>query len=311
MKLLDLYRKLNVSSSVLQNGFISYSVDPESTFRIALDHNYNPTILISENEFDSSNGFKSNYKLDKLEIQFNVSCNIKDLESQKESNQRFTIVKQINGNSRMHEYFLRIIEGIIQELQGNLSATKLNNEIEHLVRLFSSQKVSSDKTILGLWGELVFILNSSSIIESIDAWHIDRDNLYDFSFSTTNVEVKTTTRSTRRHEFNNSQLKSYKKLKVKIASIMTEKAALGRSIMELWQDILEQTEEPESRSKLSRVISETISQDVESLNQKKYNYNMAISTIKDYDSEYLPNIADEHIPQAISNVHVTLNLDSI
>ena len=57
MKLLDLYRKLNVSSSVLQNGFISYSVDPESTFRIALDHNYNPTILISENEFDSSNGF--------------------------------------------------------------------------------------------------------------------------------------------------------------------------------------------------------------------------------------------------------------
>ena len=76
MKFLDLYKKLNVNSSVLQNGFISYSVDPESTFRIALDHNYNPTILISENEFDSSNGSKSNYKLDKLEIQFNVSCNI-------------------------------------------------------------------------------------------------------------------------------------------------------------------------------------------------------------------------------------------
>ncbi|MFB0925591.1 MAG: hypothetical protein QMB65_09970, partial [Vicingaceae bacterium] len=89
------------------------------------------------------------------------------------------------------------------------------------------------------------------------------------------------------------------------------KAALGRSIMELWQEILEQTKDPESRAKLSRLISETISQDVESLNQKKYNYNMAISTIKDYESEYLPSIADEHIPKAISNVHLTLDLDSI
>lgn len=311
MKLLDLFRKLNVSSPILQNGFISYSVDPESIFRIALDHNFNPTILISENEFDSSNGSKSNYRLDKLEVQFNVSCEIKDLESQKQSNQRFTIIKQLNGNSRMHEYFLRIIEGIIQELKGNLSANKLNNEIEHLVRLFSSPKVSSDKAILGLWGELVFILNSSSINESIDAWHIDRDNLYDFSFSAKNVEVKTTTRSIRNHEFNNSQLKSYRKLNVTIISIMTEKAALGRSIMELWQEILEQTKDPESRAKLSRLISETISQDVESLNQKKYNYNMAISTIKDYESEYLPSIADEHIPKAISNVHLTLDLDSI
>jgi hypothetical protein len=211
----------------------------------------------------------------------------------------------------MHEYFLRIIEGIIQELQANLSARKLNDEIEHLVRLFSTPKVSSDQTILGLWGELVFILNSRTINESIDAWHIDRDNLYDFSFSENNIEVKTTTRSNRTHEFNNSQLKSFKKLNVTIASIMTEKAALGRSIMELWEEILNLTEEPEARSKLSRIISETVSQDVESLNQKKYNYNMAVSTMKEFDSEYLPNILDEHIHQAISRVHVTLNLDAI
>lgn len=311
MYLLNLLKKLNVSSAILPNGFISYSLDPRSIYRIALDHNYNPTILISEDEFDSSNSSKSNYKLDKLEIQFNVSCDIKDLESKEQSNQRFTIVKQVNGNSRMHEYFLRIIEGIILELQDNLSASKLNKEIEHLVRLFSSPKTSSEKTVLGLWGELVFILNSSSIKDSIDAWHVYKDNLYDFSFSKNNVEVKTTTRNTRSHEFNNSQLKSYKNLNVVVTSIMTEKSALGRSIMELWEDILERTKEPESRIKLSRIISETISQDIESLNQKKYNYNMAISTIKDYDSRILPSINVEHIPKPISNVHITLNLDSI
>ncbi len=311
MYLLNLLKKLNVSSAILPNGFISYSLDPRSIYRIALDHNYNPTILISEDEFDSSNSSKSNYKLDKLEIQFNVSCDIKDLESKEQSNQRFTIVKQVNGNSRMHEYFLRIIEGIILELQDNLSASKLNKEIEHLVRLFSSPKTSSEKTVLGLWGELVFILNSSSIKDSIDAWHVYKDNLYDFSFSKNNVEVKTTTRNTRSHEFNNSQLKSYKNLNVVVTSIMTEKSALGRSIMELWEDILERTKEPESRIKLSRIISETISQDIESLNQKKYNYNMAISTIKDYDSRTLPSINVEHIPKPISNVHITLNLDSI
>jgi hypothetical protein len=267
-------------------------------------------LLISEEYFDSSSSPKPNYKLDKLEIQFDVKCDVKDLKTKGFSNEKFTIVKQVNGNNRMHEYFLRIIEGVIVELNKNLSAKKLNDEIEHLVKLFSKPKVVSSKTILGLWGELTYMLSCNDIANSIDAWHLDPKNLYDFTFLNKNVEVKTTVKSTRSHNFNNQQLESFKKLEVKIASIITEEATLGKSILDLWNQILNKVNSPDLINKLSRVISKTIRNDVESLSSKKYNFNMALSTLKEIDTKSIPNIQKENIDPSISKVQITVNLDS-
>ena len=211
----------------------------------------------------------------------------------------------------MHEYFLRIIEGVLLELNKNLSAKKLNDEIEHLVKLFSKPKVVSSKTILGLWGELTYMLSCNDIANSIDAWHLDTKNLYDFTFLNKNVEVKTTVKSTRSHNFNNQQLESFKKLEVKIASIITEEATLGKSILDLWNQILNKVNSPDLINKLSRVISKTIRNDVESLSSKKYNFNMALSTLKEIDTKSIPNIQKENIDPSISKVQITVNLDSI
>lgn len=311
MKILDHYKKLLNNTENIGDGFLSLSLDDESIFRLAIDEELNPTILISEDKFDSSGWTKTNFRLDKLDLKFNVNCQVKDINTGKELYAPFTIIKQINGNSRMHDYFLRVVDGIISELRNDLSLVRLNSEIEYLVKLFSSPKKVDEKLIQGLWGEMLFILSSKDIENAVTAWHVDRDNLFDFSFNDHSTEIKTTIKNSRSHEFNNNQLKKYRRLKVKVVSIITEKASLGKSVLDLWNDINAKCTSHESRSKVSRIIAETITQDLEALSQKKYNYNMGLSTLMCFNAEDIPHISQECIPPGISEVRVQINLDSI
>lgn len=311
MKILDHYKKLLNKTENIGEGFLSLPIDNELVFRLAIDEELNPTLLISEDKFDSSGWGKTNFKLDKLELKFNVNCQVRDINTGKELIAPFTIIKQIGGNSRMHDYFLRVVDGIISELRNDLSVARLNSEIQYLVRLFSSPKKVDEKLIQGLWGELLFILASADIENAVTAWHLDRDNLFDFSFDDHSIEVKTTTKNSRSHAFNNNQIKKYRLLKVKVTSIMTEKASLGKSVLDLWNDINDKCSSPESWSKVSRIIAETITQDLDSLSQKKYNYNMGMSTLKTFNAEDIPHITQDCIPPRITEVRVQINLDSI
>ena len=311
MKILDHYKKLLNNTENIGEGFLSLSLDDELVFRLAIDEELNPTILISEDKFDSSGWAKTNFRLDKLDLKFNVNCQVRDINTEKELNAPFTIIKQINGNSRMHDYFLRVVDGIISELRNDLSLVRLNSEIEYLVKLFSSPKKVDEKLIQGLWGELLFILASDDIENAVIAWHVDRDNLFDFSFDDHSTEVKTTIKNSRSHYFNNNQIKKYRRLKVKVASIMTEKASLGKSVLDLWNDINDKCSSFKSRSKVARIIAETITQDLDSLSQKKYNYNMGMSTLETFNAEDIPHITQECIPPGITEVRVQINLDSI
>ena len=311
MKILDLYKKLLNNTENIGEEFLSLALDNESVFRLAIDEDLNPTILIWEDKFDSSGSAKTKYRLNKLEIKFNVNCQVRDINTGKELNAPFTIIKQINGNSRMHDYFLRVVDGIISELRNDLSLVRLNSEIDYLFKLFSSPKKVDEKMILGLWGELLFILASDDLENAVAAWHVDKDNLFDFAFEDYCTEVKTTRKKSRSHYFNNNQLKKYRRLKVKVASIMTEKVSLGKSVLDLWNDINDKCSSFKSRRKVSRIIAETINQDLDSLSQKKYNYNMGISTFETFNAEDIPHITKECIPPGISEVRVQVNLDSI
>lgn len=311
MDILEQYQKLRNSYSQLNDGFLSLSLGEDSIFKLAVDNELNPTILISEEKFSSVGFAKPNFRLDKLELKFNVPCNIRDVGTGIELNAPFTIIKQINGNSRMHEYFLRIIDGVVSELRKDLTLNRLNSEIEYLVKLFSSSRKIDENSIKGLWGELLFILTNEDIEHAIKAWHIDRDNLFDFSFNDQSIEVKTTTNNSRSHYFNNDQIRKYKKLKVTVVSIITEKASLGKSVLDLWNDINSKDISDEAINKVSRMISEIISHDIYALSQLKFNFNLGISTIKSITSDEIPNIESNNIPPGITEVRVKINLEAL
>jgi hypothetical protein len=311
MEILKQFEKLLQDLDELEDGLLCIPLDTSSIFRLAVDRDLNPTLLISEEMLKSSERGKTNFKLDKLELDFNVICDIVDVESKKKITAPFTIIKQVNGNPRMHDYFLRVIEGMIFELLNDLSISRLSQELDYLVKLFSSTKSVDESIILGLWGELVSILYSKNMDSCIEAWHLDKDNLFDFSFYDHNVEVKTTTKNTRVHEFNNKQIKNYKRLVVNVTSIMTEKVSLGKSILDLWDEINRKCTNNELKAKVARVISEVVTKDLNALSQVKYNINMAESTIKTINSNLIPHIDEGCIDSGVEEVRLLVNLDKI
>ena len=311
MDLQNKFKVLSVKGNVIKNSFLSTSIDDKSIFRIGIDEGLNPAILISEKHFNSSGWTKKNYRFDKLELKFNISCQVNDIETGLQIEDIFTIIKQVNGNSRMHEYFLSIAEVIILALKKDLTVENLNFEVDNLIRLFSSNKRIDENVILGLWGELIFILNSNNIDSVIMAWHLDKNELFDFSFPESIKEIKTSRGNTRTHEFNNGQLQKFTQLNVSVVSILTEKMALGKSVFDLWNDINQKCFIPELRNKVTMIIAETVNTDMESITQYKFNYLMGVSTLKEYDSRFIPSIEKVNIPMGVIDLKLKINLDLI
>lgn len=311
MELLKKFKELKLCRTLNKDVFLSTSLDLNSIFRLAIDDNQNPTILISEKHFTQTNWAKKNYRFEKLELKFNVSCNVVDHETGISKDDVFTIIKQLNGNSRMHEYFLSICEVIIHVLYKDLNLENLNYEIDQLIKLFSSNKKIDEKIVLGLWGELVYILNSQCVETSILAWHLDKIDLFDFSLSENCIEVKTTLNNSRIHEFNNLQLKKFSNLNVNIISILTERMALGKSVMDLWGEINNRISNQDLKNKMTSIISDIIGSDMTSITQFKYNYFMAASTIKEFNTKRIPSIDDSIIRSGIIEVRLKINLDLV
>jgi hypothetical protein len=311
MELHNKLKALREKGNAGKNSFLSTTIDDEFIFRLAIDDELNPAILISEKHFNSSGWTKKNYKFERLELKFNIYCNLNDIVTGKQIEDVFTIIKQVNGNSRMHEYFISIAEVIIMALKSNLTIENLNFEIENLIRLFSSNKRIDEKVILGLWGELLFILNSTNIDSAILAWHVDKNELFDFSFPDSIKEIKTSRGNTRTHEFNNAQLQKFNQLNVSVVSIITEKMALGKSVFDLWNDINEKCSTPELRSKITMIIAETVNTDMESITQYRFNYLMGLSTLKEFDSKFIPSIEKTNIPFGVIDLKLKINLDLI
>jgi len=312
MNLLVIYKNLIIEGHTSSSTYLAKPIDFDLDLKLGIDSSNNPVLLISEDNFEDSDLSNSNYKLNYLEILFNQDCSLSELgKNGNKSNKRFTTIRLIDGNSRMIEYFLSLLEVLISKLVSNPTFTLLNDEIKVLIDLFSVQKPIGNNVVLGLWGELFFIKQSQDITEAVKAWHSNETNIFDFTFSNNNcIEIKTTTKSQRLHEFSHKQIEKYKSFDVEIASIITQPSSFGVSIKELWDEISEQLLELDLKSKLTRLISTTLKSDFQALYDYKYNLELANSTIKYINTNLIPSVTEELHP-SIRNIKLSIELDSI
>jgi hypothetical protein len=211
----------------------------------------------------------------------------------------------------MIEYYLSLLEVLIIKIQNNPTFISLNDEIGVLIDLFSIQKPIDKGVVLGLWGELFYIRQSPNISKSVKAWHSSETNIFDFTYLDDKcVEIKTTTKPQRIHEFSQKQIEKYQSFDVDIASIITQTSGFGVSIKQLWEEISGQLTEIDLKSKLTRLISTTLKSDFQALYDYKYNIELARSTLKYINTHQIPSLKEELHP-SIRNVKLTIQLDSI
>lgn len=110
-------------------------------------------------------------------------------------------------------------------------------------RLLRSRSILSEERELGLWGELLFILQAPSIDGAIRSWTTETRGVIDFSGGGIGVEVKTSA-SRLRHAVSHQQARSSDAdLVVLFASVWAVPDASGRSLADLVEAVAETTSE--------------------------------------------------------------------
>ena len=224
----DLFNKLTAPDSNNKDEYKSSKI-PNTNHIIGKNFEGLPSILIKTKDQES---IVSNYKGANILLRFNENCKIHE----DKTSSMFTILSCRSDDELTIKMFLDICETTIPQLNNEPSAEEIKKITNVIIELF---KEISDKkrSIIGLWGELFLISSSSNKEKTLQAWHENPTDKYDFFDDNQALEVKCTSKTDRIHKFQHDQLLSEIKDHY-IASIMvSENSNDGLSVLDLYEDI--------------------------------------------------------------------------
>lgn len=269
-----------------------------------------PKFFVSTNDSASST---NNIVREILSVEYNLSCSIVENGELKKED-RFTIITLRSLEETLQKYFIEIFVMMLQKLPSSPSRRELALEVEHLITIFSALSKPPVKKMQGLWTELLIIERSLHPETLINAWHIQPNAKYDFISGRDKIEVKSTSSEERTHHFSLDQLNPTPNSRLLIASAIVRESGQGSggvSIRGLYDMICERVAVINARLKLSAVMAETIGSDYNKLETTFFDYTTASDTLEFYDSNDVPHISKENVPEFVSDVKFESNLSHL
>lgn len=157
-----------------------------------------------------------------------------------------------------------------------------------LKKLFEEGIIDADpKGVTGLIGELLVILSSPEKSKLIDAWHTTLDDSYDFSWGHHRLEVKTTRKSSREHNFSSFQIPGLSTCDVQVASVQIVGASVGISLGDLVTEILVNLD-PARSSKVLDQCNKTLGTTPFSLVEPIFDLKSSLDSIMFFDQSAVP-----------------------
>ena len=281
----DLFKKLSIPESNNDDEFKSILID-NTKHRVAKNSKGLPSILINTKDNES---LVSNYKGTNILLRFNENCKIHE----DNTSSMFTILSCRSDDELTIKMFLDICETTIPQLNNEPSAEeikKITNVIIELFREISDKK----RSIIGLWGELFLIFSSSNKEKSLQAWHENPTDKYDFFDDNQALEVKCTSKTDRIHKFQHDQLLSEIKDHY-IASIMvSENPNDGLSVLDLYEDIKKNKLPINLINKLKKNFYRVIgSNPKEDLNELKFDLDYSKKNVMYYKLKDISTLVNE------------------
>ncbi len=295
------------------------SVSKTDSFNIApLPSIKNHKIGISQNEYpmffikcgDSENVKSIDCNLEFISVQFNRSCQLQ-INKKKVEKGVYTIISLKTDSIDLQEYFLDVVYLVIKKLPQSPNLKELKVEVEKLINLFSKFSQPPIKTIQGLWAELIVIEQSNNPDYLIQAWHSSSTDKFDFNDGIDKVEVKSTSKSKRIHNFSIEQLNPNKNSSLIIASVFTVETGIGESIFGLVNSIENKLKDQKLSFRINEIIAQTLGKDFEKAFDIFYDYQLAIDSIAYYDILNVPSINPNNIPKEVNNVRFDSDLTDL
>ncbi len=210
----------------------------------------------------------------------------------------------------LHALFIHALAGAVEGLPPNLTSGEVDGFFENAMELFRSFSTPAKSSVLGLWGELLVIAASPTPETLMTGWHVTPEQTFDFAFPCAHLEVKTTARQNRQHEFALAQLRQ-STLPTFVASIIVEQSDAGENVYEL-ANAIQQNLAMNNRAKLWRLVAESVGSDADGAGDIRFLRTAALNSLCFYDAAMLP--APEislSYAQCISAVRFTLDLDQV
>lgn len=246
-----------------------------------------------------------------MQVEFDVDCAVRDTAGDTAAapiSATFCRATCDPGTPGLHPLFVHALAGVVENLPAELSPGEADRFFDDAVELFRVFAAPARTSVLGLWGELFLIAAAPCRDTLLSGWHVLPNHVFDFAFPNTCIEVKTTARHNRQHEFALTQLRG-SHLPVVVASIVTERSDAGESVFDLASAIQEGLA-PTNRAKLWRLVAESLGGDAEGAGDLRFVRAAAASSLRFYAAAALPV---PELPSAvapcISAVRFSLDLD--
>jgi hypothetical protein len=245
-------------------------------------------------------------KTDKLQVDFSSDYQLY-LNGKQSVVSNFHSIRCLSNDPDDTRLFTDIIESIISDPNTDYKAQSLSSIFYALVGLFETtpqQDVRKERQ--GLWGELFFMRQYGGYEKWIPVWHSDPSRLFDFSMDSKRIEVKTSTRPERIHEFSHRQLFSIGSEKVVVVSLMLREEDTGLSLRTLINEAKAKLKGKSHYIRLERAI---IKADMDEPTEEgpRYNEAEARNQLAWYEIENVPHFPTPE-PQGVSGTHYRSDL---
>lgn len=177
---------------------------------------------------------------------------------------RFAVVALRPDNEDLASSFAVVASTLLATLADHPSPVNVIEFLDSLINLVAPRRIAAASTVVGLWGELWTIASAHDPALFAAAWHSEPEDRFDFSLPSSRVEVKTTSGSSRNHEFGLDQLSIGDAKPTWIASLTVVSDPNGRSIVDLLDGLLVVLPGPLA-AKINRIALRTVAGDIESV----------------------------------------------
>ncbi|MGD0712087.1 MAG: PD-(D/E)XK motif protein [Bacteroidales bacterium] len=308
MNLIELYDTLTIPDGN-ENFFNAVQIPDYSNFRIAVDFEGNPIILLSVANAVKNIALK-NFRLKYLQLEQNIECKIS--ENGKSSFQTFTVITFTSTDRNLQEYFLRISETLIKTLNNKPTQQQIIESLNKFVEVFRALIDTPTNTVQGLWAELFLIDNSANPKTLLNYWHNIPEEKFDFNSGIEKIEVKSNSSFERIHTFSSEQLTPPVGTQVLIASIFVRQNNGGQNIQQLVDSIITQVQNDiDLTDKLNNIVCKTLGNSLEQSIKIKFDYNIAKDSLLFYKHQDISKIEEIHIPNEVSEVRYKSDLTNL
>jgi len=308
MSLLNKFLGLGRPNTDSLKLFNALSLDQYPFAKIGINNLGYPVILI-HSVIDRTHLSQKNVKLKYLELTHNLECRVSEKGDTRID--QFSVIVFRSNEIEFQTYFLNIAEFLLQSLSGNPTQKEIYNKFQRFVDVFQSLSNTPSKTLQGLWSEL-FLIERSKIPDTLlDYWHIKPEEKFDFNADSEKLEVKSCSTMERSHIFSSEQLNPPYDKQVLIASVFARQSTNGKSIVDLLESILKKLTKPSLGEKLVTLVSKTLGSSVEQSIRIKYDYRLALDSLRFYRHQDISKIECLSIPDRVSEVKYRSNLTDI